>query len=318
MAYDNLVALLSNRSRVGLTEELAEKLHIKGEEAVRGALLSMAEGSRGPLGIYLLAVYVVDDTDFWSDGEIYWWSVPALVRKDGTVSWSATHGLPAGAAPHRCGSLEWMTNISMKDPPLLAVVPPDDGVTACALRLGIYDDDGAVADFPRAMTAGYEALSGCKPDGLKGAESILAPVRDAIFKSLKAHEDDILIDEDVTIRRGEDTSYGCGLIASIMNAKVRVYYLVKDELRTVTAGPLQLHKGQIETLKFDGPVAAGGRVAIFARGAEIACSAFGDLTTDAPFLGRILDSKTAALLEKGVSISAKGAAKVVAFYTPPG
>src|SRR5262245_13183072 len=117
MAHEDLAALLSNRTRVGMTDALADKLGIKNEEAMRGALVAMTEGSRGPLGIYLLAVYVVDDTDFWSDGEIYWWSVPALVHKDGTVSWSAVHGLPAGAAPHRCGSLEWMTNISLKDPP---------------------------------------------------------------------------------------------------------------------------------------------------------------------------------------------------------
>src|SRR5262245_55265366 len=109
MAHDQLATLLADRTRVGMTEELAAKLHLKDENAMRGALLAMQEGKRGPLGIYLLTVFVVDDTDFWSDGEIYWWSVPALLHKDGTVSWNATHGLPAGAAPHSCGSLEWMT-----------------------------------------------------------------------------------------------------------------------------------------------------------------------------------------------------------------
>jgi hypothetical protein len=209
-----------------------------------------------------------------------------------------------------------MSNISLKDPPLLALVPPDDDVSACVVRLGIYDDDGAAADVPKALAAGFEALSACKQDGLQGAEQITTPVRDAIFKSLKAQEDDILIDEDVRIRRGEVSNYDAGLVSSLMNARVRVYYFVKDELKTQTAGPFLLHKGQMETIKFEG-VERGGKLALFARGADVECGTFGDLSQDLPFLARVLDGHGVEQAKSGFQIRGTGAAKVIAFYTPP-
>ena len=51
---------------------------------------------------------------------------------------------------------------------------------------------------------------------------------------------------------------------------------------------MTLHKGQTETVKFKQPLKGGGRLAIFARGAEVSCSAFGDLTGDqvAEMLGK--------------------------------
>ena len=67
MAYEELGAKLANRTRIGLSDELAEKLGVKSEEAIGGALLSVTDGQKGVFGVYLLAVYVIDDTDFWSD-----------------------------------------------------------------------------------------------------------------------------------------------------------------------------------------------------------------------------------------------------------
>jgi hypothetical protein len=279
-----------------------------------------SDGKRRPLGVYLLAVYVIDDTDFWSDGEIYWWSIPTLLRRDGTATWSASYGLPAGAPPHKCGDLEWMTNIALREPPLLAVIPPDAEVAACVTRIAVYDDDGAVADFPKAMAAGYEALAECKPSGLPGAASIIGPVRDAIFKALRGEQDDIILEEDVTITR-EDALVSVGFVSSVMKAKGRAYYVVKDELRTVTVGPVSVRKGEAAVLKADMPVQAGGRVGIFARGASkranVSVGIFGDLTTDKPFLGTILDAQTAAKLAAGISLTSTGEASVVLFYTPP-
>jgi hypothetical protein len=304
-----------------MSEALADKLKVKPHDAIRGELLSMTDGGRGALGVYLLAVYVIDDTDVWSDGEIYWWSIPTLLTKSGEVTWSATHGLPNGAPPHKCGDLEWMTNIALKDPPLLAVIPADDEVAACVIRIAVYDDDGAVADFPKAMAAGYDALSECKPAGLKGAESILGPVREAIFGALKGAQDDILVEDDLQLRR-DDAQFGVGFVGQLGTMKGRVYYFVKDELRTKTIGPVALHKGKPETLKLDEPAKPGGKLAIFARGAnkkaEVNCGSFASLTTDTPFFGALLDSAQAAQLNAGIPVSSNGDASILVYYTPPG
>lgn len=321
MGYDALAARLAERTRIGMSEELADKLKVKAEHAVRGELLAMSDDDRGALGVYLLGVYVIDDTDFWSDGEIYWWSIPTLVSKTGGVTWSASYGLPNGAPPHKCGDLEWMTNIALKDPPLLAVIPPFDEVAACTIQLGVYDDDGAVANFPAAMTAGYETLALCKPTGLVGAKSILGPVRDAIFKALKGEEDDLLLEQELTLRR-DDARFGVGFIGSVATTKARVYYFVKDELRTTTLGPISVPKGETMTLRPDAPVKAGSRVAFFARGAgkktEVTCGPFGTLTTDKPFHGEVIDASKAAQLSAGITISSNADVSVVAFCTPPG
>lgn len=322
MEYDALAERLANRTRSGLSDALADKLKIKAVDAVRGELLASTDGEKGMLGVYLLAVYVVDDTDFFSDGEIYWWSIPALLRKDGTASWSATYGLPNGAPPHDTGDLEWMTNIKLDDPPLLAAIPPDDDVSACVIKLAVYDDDGAVADWPKTMEAGYEALAQCKRDGLKGVDNILSPVRDAIFKALKGQQDDIIVEEDVRLGR-EDARFGAGFVGALSRLKGRVYYFVKDELRTKTAGPVTVPKGGTATLKLDADPKPGGRLAIFARGAskkgaDVSCGVFGELTTDKPFLGDVLDAAKAKAVAEGIKLTAtKGDAAVVAYYTPP-
>jgi hypothetical protein len=317
MGFDDLAKKLADTTRPGMTAAIAERLKIPTEDVVRGRLMAMSEDDRGPLGVYLLAIYVVDDTDLFDDGEIYWWSIPAIVDKRGKAGWSPLSGLPAGAPPHKCGSLEWMTNFSLTDPPLLAVIPPDDEIASCVVRLGVYDDDGKPADVPTALSDGYEALANCLREGWPGSDQIVTPVRDAIFKSLKAGDDDILMDEDVTIRRGDSARFNVGFVGSAINAMARVYYLVKDELRTETVGPIQMHKGQADTLKFAGKLERGGRISIFARGADVQCGVFGDLTTDVPFVGKVLDERLAASLAQGIPITGTGAAKVIAFYTPP-
>jgi hypothetical protein len=317
MALDNLVKVLTDKNRIGLSVALAERLGIADEEAVRARLWAQLEEGRSHLGVYLLAAYVVDDTDIWGDGEIYWWSIPALVDREGKVRSNPLHGLPMGEPPHKVGSLEWMTNLTLANPPLLAVIPPDDNLAQCVLRVAFYDDDGAAADLPGAISAGLEAFTSISSSMLVGAEQIVTPVRDAIWRSLKAEEDDILIDQDIIIRRGEASNFSAGLIGSVVNAMVRVYYFVRDEQRTQQLGPMALHKGQVETVKFDAPLRGGGRLALFARGAEVSCSAFGDLDTDRPFVNRIIETRHEGGLTNGFNITGTGPAKFVAFYTPP-
>ncbi len=160
MNLDELAKVLADTARIGMTPAIAEKLKLKSEEVVRGQLVAMTEGDHGPLGVYLLGIYVVDDTDLFDDGEIYWWTVPALVDRQGKASWSPVSGLPTGGAPHKCGSLEWMTNVSLKEPPLLAVIPADEEIVSCVVRLGIYDDDKKPADLDVGSRSGPRGASG--------------------------------------------------------------------------------------------------------------------------------------------------------------
>lgn len=317
MKLDEIAQRLSNREHIGLNEELATKLGIASEAATRGRLMALSDLERSFFGVYLLSAYVVNDTDFWGDGEIYWWSVPAMVGADGTVVKNALYGLPNGAPPHKVGSHEWMTNLSIKDPPLLALIPPEDRIAACTIRVAFYDDDGKPANMTAAMTAGLGAFASITEDPLPSAEQIITPVRQAIFGGLKAQEDDILIDQDVTIRRGAAVPFTSGMIGSAISANIRVYYFVKDEARTETFGPVMLHKGQTETVRFTTSMRGGGRLALFARGAEVSCSAFGELRTDTPFVNRVIDTSHESSLANGFSVTGNGPSKFVAFYTPP-
>ncbi|MCC6527912.1 MAG: hypothetical protein IT373_35025 [Polyangiaceae bacterium] len=316
MKLDGLAQRLADRGRIGLHAPLADKLGIGTTEQLRARLMAEAEDDRGHLGVYFLACYVVDDTDFWGDGEIYWWSIPALVDDAGRVQKDAVHGLPTGAPPHKCGDHEWMTSLSLREPPLLAVIPPDASVHACSIRLGIYDDDGAAADLPTAMTAGLEAYLALGNEPLAAASQLVTPVRQAIWDSLKADEDDILIEQDLVLRRGEVSRFGVGMVGSLMNAMARAYYFVRDEARTQQFGPITLHKGQSEMVRFDLPLKAPGKIALFSRGADVSCPAFGDLSTDMPFINRVLEPRQEASLAAGFSAVGTGSAKLIAFYTP--
>ncbi|MBW2526981.1 MAG: hypothetical protein JRI23_22560 [Deltaproteobacteria bacterium] len=316
MKLDKLVQHLTNPAHIGLTAELRERLGVASPDVVRGKLLAEVEEDHSHLGVYMLGCYVVDDTDFWSDGEIYWWSIPTLIGKDGKVQKSPIGGLPNGAPPHKCGDHEWMTNMSLGDPPLWAIIPPTEDVQSCVVRLGVYDDDGDVADMPGAMTAGHEAFAAISTEPLSGPEQIISPVREAIWTSLKADQDDILIEQDVPIRRGEVVRFGRGMIGAVINAMARVYYVVRDEDETVQFGPVSLDRGQIETVKFDIPMKRGGRVAVFARGADVSCTALGDLHTDVPFKNRVLTQKQEEELANGFNVVGSGPAKFIAYYTP--
>jgi hypothetical protein len=317
MSIEELAKRLSDPKRAGLSPELADRLGVGDEDITKARLMGQREPDRSHLGVYLLGAYVVDDTDFWGDGEIYWWSIPALVDRDGRAVKNPLHGLPMGEVPHKVGSQEWMTSLSLASPPLLAIIPPDDRFASCVLRLAFYDDDGAVADVPKALSAGLERFAELPSEPVSGTEPIIRPVRDAIWTSLKAQQDDILIDQDLTLRRGEVSNFGCGIIGSEINAMIRVYYFVRDENRTEQFGPVVLHKGQTENVKFTQPMRGGGRVALFARGADVNCSTFGDLNTDRPFQNRVVEARNESFLAHGFNIDATGAAKFVAYYTPP-
>jgi hypothetical protein len=316
MALEDLARRLADTNRIGLNEELARRLGIATEDVTRGRLMAQLEGPQHHLGVYLLACYVVDDTDFWGDGEIYWWCVPAIVDAEGHTTKDPLFGIPTGDRPHKVGSLEWMTNISLAEPPLLAVIPPGDQAAACVLRLGFYDDDRAPADVPKAIAAGLEAYANLPSDPLEGPEQLVNPVRQTIWQSLAAHDDDILLDQDVVLRKGEEYQFGVGMIGYVVNARARVYYVVADEEKTERFGPVTLHKGQTEVVKFRQSLESGGRLAIFARGADVHCSAFGDLSTDQPFLNRVLDRRQEGSLERGFEVTGRGPAKLVAYYTP--
>jgi hypothetical protein len=317
MGLEELAKRLSDEQRIGLTPELTQRLGIASADVTRGRLMAQVEGDRSHLGVYFIGCYVIDDTDFWGDGEIYWWSIPVIKDTGGKVRKDVLYGLPNGMEPHRVGSLEWMTNISLARPPLLAVIPPGDAAEQLILRLGIYDDDRAPADLPGAMTKGLEAFAAVANGEFDGPEHIINPVRHAIWESLKAYQDDILIEQDLILRHGETSMFGRGLIGSLINSMARFYYFVADENTTQRFGPVTLHKGQVETVRFDTPLQGGGRLALFARGADVSCSAFGDLTTDTPFMNRVIERRQEANFADGFNIAGNGAAKFVAYYTPP-
>jgi hypothetical protein len=107
------------------------------------------------------------------------------------------------------------------------------------------------------------------------------------------------------------------MIGSVVNSMARVYYLVRDERRTESFGPISLHKGQLETVRFKQKLSIGGRLALFSRGADVDCATFGDMDTDRPFMNRVLDQRQEASLEQGFNVVGTGPAKFMAFYTPP-
>lgn len=317
MDLNALAKHLSDRERLGLTEVLSGKLGIPSEDVTRGRLLAQVEGEAGHLVVQFLACFVIDDTDFFGDGEIYWWAIPVLVDAHGKVTKNALHGLPSGMPPHRCGDQEWMTNIPLDNPPVWAVIPPGDDVSSCVIRVGIYDDDGDLADLGGALCEAMEAYAVISEQPLSGADQIIQPVRDAIYAHLKAEDDDILIDQDLLIRRGDVTRFGAGIIGSVINSMARAYYIVRDTKRTKQFGPVTLHRGQTERVTFDEPIRQGGRIALFARNDSVSCPAFGELNVDTPFINRVITQHQVATFANGFEVSGNGPAKFVAYYTPP-
>jgi hypothetical protein len=316
MNFDELAKRLTDRGRIGLNEELAKKLRIPSADAGRGRMLAEQEEARGHLQVSLLGCFVVNDTDLFTDGEIYWWSIPALIDASGKTHPDPFYLLPNAMPPHRCGDQEWMSNLSLGEPPLLAVIPPGDDAQSLVIRLGIYDDDWAPAKIPEAMTAGLEALAALGDKDYPNAEAISGPVRNAIFDSLKAKDDDILIEQDLVLRKGDASQFGAGMIGSVVTSMARAYYFVRDTVRTKQFGPVTLHKGQSEQVRFDVPFEQGGRLSLFARGHDVTCPTFGDLGVEQPFFNRVLTRHQASELANGVTVTGSGPAKLVAYYTP--
>ena len=307
---------LSDPDRIGLTPELCEQLGLVDEHATRGRLLARTESDNDYLLVEFLACYVIDDTDFWSDGEIYWWSIPTLLHQDGSVSTDPLTCLPNAMPPHKCGDNEWMTNLSLEHRPLWAAIPPDPAVMGCTIRLGVYDDDGAVADMPASMAAGLEALAALGAERRTSPEQVIEPVRQAIWERLKGKQDDLLIEQDISLRRGEVVRFSRGLIGSAVNAMARVFYFVRDLGETEQFGPVSMHRGQSETVRFEQPMERGGRLALFARGADVFCPTFGDLSCEMPFRNEVIRNRHVEELQSGSSVTAEGPAKLIAFYTP--
>jgi hypothetical protein len=318
MGVEELARRLADEKRIGLNAELVKKLKLKSADVTRGQLMAQLEGKRGHVGVYLLSVHVVDDTDLLGKGEIYWWCIPVLGDNDGKVSWGPLCSLPSAAAPVKTGSGEWMKSPSLDKPTLLALVPPSDDIAACILRIGLYDDDGQRADVPRAMTEALEALAEIPADAPQpNVEAIVNPVRSALWKALRAQQDDLLLEKELKLLRGGGaTRFESGMIGSLLSPLASLYYFVRDETATEQLGPVPLVKGQDHTVKFAQPFKRGGRLALFARGGEVHTECFGTLTTETPFQNRIIDAAAESNLKNGFRVEAKANAELIAFYTP--
>jgi hypothetical protein len=315
MSYDDLARRLSNPQQLGLDAELTTKLKVKDESVTRGQLVADVD-ERGHVGVYFIAAYVIDDTDMFGDGEIYWWSIPLLGDPDGKVYWNARVGLPTGAAPVKCGSNQWFKGVSLATPPLLALVPPTDDAIACLIKFGMYDDDLTKADLPKAMKAGLEALAEIPPYPMAKPEAFFDPIRTAIWNALKATQDDLLLEEDIRLLRNDVSHYSAGMIASMLTERARVYYFMRDEKKTESAAPVTLVKDQAHVLKFSQPIARGGRIAILAKG-DVELGTLGKLDLDRPFHNAIVDAALEKQFANGIPITARGDAEVIAYYTAP-
>lgn len=316
MSLDEVAQQLADTARIGLTPELAQKLKVRSVDATKGQLMAASDGDSGPVTISLLAIYVIDDTDFWDRGEIYWWSIPVLKHANNTFSWSYLSGLPNGREPVKVGDKEWMSSLDLKTHPLLAVVPSDESISACVIRFGLYDDDKTPANLPAAMTEGHQFLASCMQENIPSLDHVVAPTRDAIYRSLKANEDDVMVDEDIVIQRSGQLNFQCGLIGTVFTSFARVYYISKDAQRTEQFGPIDMEKNDAKLIKFSQPMQAGGRLSILSQG-DLS-TPFGELDVNNSAVSKMLDTGLAASLANGVNVStSKKSAKVVAFYTPP-
>lgn len=317
MSLEDIARQLSDPSRVGMTPELVEKLKLKSVDATRGQLMAAGSGDAGPTSVHLLAMYVIDDTDFWDRGEIYWWAIPTIVNEDGSASWSPLTGLPTGAAPIKVGSKEWMSSLDLKNQPLVAVIPADDAIAKCVIRLGVYDDDRAPADVPGALTAALDYISTFRREGLSGPDELITPIRSLIWKHLRAEQDDMMVDEDLTIARSGSLHFQCGFVGSVNTGFARVYYVVKDAARTEQLGPFDLTKNDTKTVQFTSEIQQGGRVSILSQG-DASTSLLGELNLDNAYASKIVDAGLAASLKNGLTVSTtKKPARFVVFYTPP-
>jgi hypothetical protein len=311
---EDLAKLLSDPKRIGLDGDLVKQLRIADEDVTKSRLRAQREDDRAHKALHLLGAYVVDDTDAIGKGEVYWWAIPMLGDSDGKITWNALAGIPTGAAPEKVGSHEWM-KFPLKQPPLLLTIPPSDDVVAGFVHLAFFDDDWEPAKLPPAIAAGLRALGELKMP-IDTPENFVAPIRKAIFESLLAKRDDLMLERTLRVLREEGRGYGTGTIHSELTEFIRAYWIVRDIDKTETCGPWSLTKGQEQRVLPPSGLTNGGMLAIFARGGEVRVNPFGSLTTETPFLNVGITAQHEASLSAGFTVTAEANAEVIAFYTP--
>jgi len=316
-ALDDLARTLSDPKRIGLDDDLAKELRLADESLTKTRLEAQLEDGKSFRTVHLLAAWVEDDTDIIGKGEVYWWAIPMLGNASGKVLWSPLCGLPTGVPPESVGSKSWMKGFDLAKPPMLVAIPPSEDYAAAFVHIGMFDDDWAPAKLAPAMKAGLSALASVK-GALESSEAFSAPIRKAIFDSLKAQQDDLMLERTIKLLREEGKGYGAGAIGSALTEFVRIYWIVKDLDRTETLGPWSLAKGQEQRVLPPSGLEGNGLLSIFARGGPVRAEPFGTLDTERPFINAAIDSRHESALAGGFTIVAEGDADVVAFYTPPG
>lgn len=319
---EDLAKLLSDTKRIGLDEELVKELRIADEDVTRSRLRARLDDGQAYRVLHLLGAYVEDDTDLVGGGEVYYWAIPMLGEASGKVTWNPLCGLPTGAPPEKVSSKHWM-KLPLKSPPALLVIPPGEDTVAGFVHLGFFDDDWEPAKLGPAMTAGLRALSEQKLPA-ESPDAFVAPIRKAIFDSLKAKRDDLMLERTLRVLREEGRGYGAGAISSALTEFIRVYWYVRDTEKTEVCGPWTLAKGQEQRVLPPSGFAGGGFLSVFGRSAKltkdlsVTVGTLGSLSTDTPFINTGIEARHESALAAGLTITADTDAEVIAFYTPPG
>lgn len=314
-ALDDLARTLSDPKRIGLDEDLGKQLRLADEAVTRTRLDAQLEEGKGFRTVHILGAWVEDDTDIIGKGEVYWWAIPMLGNASGKVVWSPLCGLPTGVPPERVGSKEWMKGFPLAKPPMIVAIPPSEDYAAAFVHLGFFEDDWAPAKLAPAMKAGLSKLAEIKAPA-DGPEPFSAPIRKAIFDSLKAQQDDLMLERTIKLLREEGRGYGAGAIGSALTEFIRVYWIVKELDRTETLGPWSLAKGQEQRVLPPSGFEGNGLLSLFARG-TVRAEPFGTLETERPFLNAAIDARHETSLAGGFNLVAESDAEVIAFYTPP-
>jgi hypothetical protein len=315
-AIDDLARLLADKTRPGLTPEVLEKLKILDEDVMRARLEAQAAEQGSHVTIHLLAAWVEDCRDAVGKGEVYWWTIPMLGGTDKAIRWNAMCGIPTGAGPIAVGNKEWLPGLTLKNPPLIAVIPPSDTVAACIVRVGFYEDDWAKAEVASGLRVGMEALGNATlPAG--DIEAFVQIVRQPLWDLLKAKQDDYMLERDAKFLKQDGAGFGAGSITSMLTQYIRVYILARDIERTETSGPFTVTRGTQQRIVFPSSLEGGGNLAIFCRGKANA-GRFGALDIDTPFLNVAIDARDEAGLASGFTITAEDdSVEMIAYYTPP-
>lgn len=314
-ALDDLARTLSDTKRIGLDDDLVKGLRLGDESVTKMRLEAQVEEGKPFRTVHLLAAWVEDDTDIIGKGEVYWWAIPMLGNATGKVVWNPLCGLPTGVPPESVGSKSWMKGFDLAKPPMIMAIPPSEDFAAAFVHLGFFDDDWAPAKLAPAMKAGLTVLSEVKGPA-DSPELFSAPIRKAIFDSLKAQQDDLMLERTIRLLREEGKGYGAGEIGSALTEFIRIYWIVKDTERTETLGPWSLTKGQEQRVMPPSGLEGGGLLSILARG-SVRVDPFGSLDSERPFLNVAVEPRHESALATGFNVIAESDADVIAFYTPP-